>query len=232
MKLLVVEDDDRVMAALSSRLGSHGFDVICARTGTGALEMMRQDPQVVLLDLGLPDRDGFQVCALIRQVSQVPIIVTTARADLNSRVQGLNLGADDYLVKPYHLAELVARINAVSRRSAASPAGSAAWAERDAGTAIEVQVGDIQINPADRTVHSGGRAVPLSRREFELLEMLARHPGQVLRHEEILREVWRTTSPETRRTLHVLIASLRNKLGSPGAIESVHGVGYRLAGGG
>ena len=195
------------------------------------MTLLRHRPDVILLDLGLPDHDGFHVCEWIRRMSSTPIIMTTARASFESRVQGLNLGADDYLVKPYNLAELIARIQAVSRRYTSSGTAAAAAQDEEAGTEDQspVSVGDIHINVIQRLVEVNGRPVTLTRKEFDLLTMLARQPGVVLRHEQILSEIWRTTWPDTRRTLHVHVASLRQKLDSPGLIESVHGVGYRLA---
>jgi DNA-binding response OmpR family regulator len=227
----VVEDDERVMAALSTSLRRHGFEVLCSRSGAGALTLLRQGPDVILLDLGLPDHDGFHVCEWIRRMSSTPIIMTTARSSFDSRVQGLNLGADDYIVKPYNLAELIARIHAVSRRyGSTSPAGPVAAPEEEpAEDQTPVSVGDMRSDVHQRSVEIGGRTVTLTRKEFELLTMLARQPGVVLRHDQILSEIWRSTWPDTKRTLHVHVASLRQKLESPGLIESVHGVGYRLA---
>ncbi len=233
MKLLVVEDDDRVMAALRTVLGQHGFEVACARTGEQALELVGDSPDAVLLDLGLPDRDGFKVCAQIRRVSDVPIIVVTARADQQSRVHGLNLGADDYLVKPYSLAELVARIHAVTRRSRtpdaarAGPAGGDGTAPTPPGT---VQVfGPVCLDTPARVVTVDGRGVALTAKEFDVLALLARLPGVVFRREQIISEVWNTRWQGAGRTLEVHVGSLRHKLDAPGLIETVRGVGYRLA---
>jgi DNA-binding response OmpR family regulator len=217
MKLLVVEDDDRVMAALRAVLSQHGFEVACARTGEQALELTADRPDAVLLDLGLPDRDGFNVCAQIRRISAVPIIMVTARADPRSRVHGLNLGADDYLVKPYNVAELVARIHAVTRRARPDPAPPQA-----AGP------GALALDLESRTVTVAGRAVPLTAKEFDVLALLARRPGVVFRREQIMSEVWNTAWEGAGRTLEVHVGSLRQKLGVPGVIETVRGVGYRL----
>ncbi len=245
MRLLLVEDDERVMAALTASLQRHGFEVVRSRTGFGALEMLSLGPQVVLLDLGLPDCDGFEVCARIRRVSTVPIIVTTARGDAEARIRGLNLGADDYVVKPYNLQELIARIRAVSRRSTLTQAVNAANAAQAAGAGKEgggpgdepagtgaapLRIGAVHIDLRQRTIEVHGQPVSLTRKEFDLLALLARQPGEVLHHEQIIDELWHSTSAYTRRTLHVHVASLRQKLVSPGLIESVYGVGYRLAG--
>jgi len=231
MRLLLVEDDERVMAALTASLRRHGFEVIGSRTGAGALELLSRSPDVVLLDLGLPDSDGFQVCSRIRRVSSVPIIVTTARGDAGARVRGLNLGADDYVVKPYNLAELIARIRAVSRRSVLTQTAIAAQAEEAAERPAEPasrQVGAVHIDLQNRSIEVEGRSVTLTRKEFDLLALLARQPGAVLHHEQIIDELWHGATADTRRTLHVHVASLRQKLEAPGLIESVYGVGYRL----
>jgi DNA-binding response OmpR family regulator len=230
MRLLVVEDDNRVMAALRTVLARHGFEVACAGTGEQALEQLRDNPDVVLLDLGLPDQDGFKVCRRIRETSAVPVIVVTARGDFQSRVHGLNLGADDYLVKPYNAAELIARIHAVTRRSAA---GRAAPPDPEAaGTGApapgQLVFGPVRIDPGRREVTVDGRPVPLTRKEFDLLLLLARQPGVVYRREQIISEVWHTSWSGTGRTLEVHVASLRHKLGTPGLVETVRGVGYRL----
>jgi DNA-binding response OmpR family regulator len=128
MRLLIIEDDNRVLTALRVGLLRHGFDVVCAMTAAEGMDRLSQQPDVILLDLGLPDRDGLKVCARIRETHTVPVIMMTARADVRTKVHGLNLGADDYLVKPFDFAELIARIHAVSRR-----AHGAAPAERPAG---------------------------------------------------------------------------------------------------
>jgi DNA-binding response OmpR family regulator len=241
MRLLLVEDDDRVAAALSAVLARHGFDVVHARCGEEALRCLLPDGAappfgVVLLDLGLPDIDGFEVCGRIRRLTSTPVIMVTARADVRSRVHGLNLGADDYVVKPYDTAELLARIHAVSRRTAtAAGAGGAGdpGAGGDAGRARgadarELRLGPLTIETDTRRVTVRGEAVPLTRKEFDLLALLAQRPGVVFRREQIISEVWRTSWEGTGRTLEVHIASLRSKLGLPALIETVRGVGYRL----
>jgi len=220
MRVLVVEDDNRVMAALRAVLSRHGFEVSCARTGGQALEQLPDGPDVVLLDLGLPDQDGFTLCRRIRQASSVPIIVVTARADFQSRVHGLNIGADDYLVKPYNFAELIARIHAVTRRTA----GAAVPADGPDVT----EVGALRIDRTGYEVTVDGVPVTLTRKEFHMLLVLARRPGVVYRREQLFSEVWGTDWEGTGRTLEVHMASLRHKLGVAGLIETIRGVGYRL----
>ncbi|GAB2615448.1 response regulator transcription factor [Streptomyces capparidis] len=228
MRLLLVEDDDHVAAALSAVLGKHGFDVSHARNGEEALHALLpggEPYRVVLLDLGLPDQDGFEVCSRIRRRTSVPVIMVTARADVRSRIHGLNLGADDYIVKPYDTGELLARIHAVSRR--AEPAAenpAAAAGERGGG----IHLGRMSVDLATRSVTVDGSPVPLTRKEFDLLALLAQRPGVVFRREQIISEVWRTSWEGTGRTLEVHVASLRGKLGLPALIETVRGVGYRL----
>lgn len=229
MRLLLVEDDDHVAAALSAVLAKHGFDVVHARNGEEAIKAVlpatypHKPPfGVVLLDLGLPDQDGYQVCGKIRKLTSTPVIMVTARADVRSRIHGLNLGADDYVVKPYDTGELLARIHAVSRRTTTG---------EDAGTAAAedaLRLGPVTIELPTRRVSVDGTAVQLTRKEFDLLALLAQRPGVVFRREQIISEVWRTSWEGTGRTLEVHVASLRSKLRMPALIETVRGVGYRL----
>lgn len=227
MRLLLVEDDDRVAAALVAVLGRHGFQVRHARSGHEALDALvpdGSDPyRVVLLDLGLPDRDGFEVCSRIRAGSGVPVIMVTARADIRSRIHGLNLGADDYVVKPYDMGELLARIHAVARRG--TPRATEENGPEPAGPLASR---GIEIDRERRRVSVEGRDVPLTRKEFDLLALLAQSPGVVYRREQIFSEVWRSGWEGNGRTLEVHIGSLRTKLGLPGLVEAVRGVGYRL----
>jgi DNA-binding response OmpR family regulator len=229
VRLLLVEDDDHVAAALSALLGKHGFEVTHARSGAEALRALLPDGKepyrVVLLDLGLPDQDGFEVCSRIRLRTAVPVIMVTARADIRSRIHGLNLGADDYVVKPYDTGELLARIHAVSRRSETV---SESAQLPDEGLPQELVLGPVTLVPATRRVVVEGAAVALTRKEFDLLSLLAQRPGVVFRREQIISEVWRTSWEGTGRTLEVHVASLRSKLGLPALIETVRGVGYRL----
>jgi DNA-binding response OmpR family regulator len=227
MKLLVVEDDNRVMAALRAVLAHHGLDVACASTGEQALELVADAPDAVLLDVGLPDRDGFKVCAAIRKLSDVPIIMVTARSDTRSRVHGLNLGADDYIVKPYNVAELVARIHAVTRRRPAA-AASAAQQRDPSAEGGPLVFGNVAIDLLARIVTVDAEQLHLTVKEFDLLALLARRPGVVFRREQMMSEIWSTAWGGAARTLEVHIASLRQKLGVAGLIETVRGVGYRL----
>jgi DNA-binding response OmpR family regulator len=252
MRLLLVEDDERVAAALSAVLAKHGFDVVHACNGEEALRALLPDTGppfgVVLLDLGLPGQDGFDVCGRIRRLARVPVIMVTARSDVQSRIHGLNLGADDYIVKPYDIGELLARIHAVSRRTALNDNNPATGQSRangaNCGDGASVHhtvgaippygpgdalcLGPVAIELSTRQVAVDGTPVPLTRKEFDLLALLAGCPGIVFRREQIISEVWRTSWEGTGRTLEVHVASLRSKLGLPALIETVRGVGYRL----
>ncbi|MFH9617800.1 response regulator transcription factor [Streptomyces pratensis] len=225
MRLLLVEDDDHVAAALSAVLARHGFQVVHARNGEEALRALlpadKEPFGVVLLDLGLPDQDGYEVCGKIRKRSAIPVIMVTARSDVRSRIHGLNLGADDYVVKPYDTGELLARIHAVARRRTAG---------EDTGPTplAALRIGHVHIELPTRRVSVDGQEVQLTRKEFDLLALLAQRPGVVFRREQIISEVWRTSWEGTGRTLEVHVASLRSKLRLPALVETVRGVGYRL----
>ena len=213
--VLVVEDDDAIAVPLVAGLEREGFRVTRAATGAAALEA--EGAEVVLLDLGLPDIDGFEVCRRLRSRSQVPILVVSARGEEVNRVVGLELGADDYLVKPFGFRELVARIRAVTRRSTAAPAG---------GT--PQKIGALEIDRRTRRVRVGGEEIALTPKEFDLLACLAEEPGTVVTRHELLEDVWDPHWYGPTRTLDVHVASVRKKLGDPGWVETVRGVGFRL----
>jgi DNA-binding response OmpR family regulator len=212
---LVVEDEDAIAEPLAEGLRREGFEVERVATGGEALEA--PEPDVVLLDLRLPDLDGFEVCRQLRARSDVPIIVVSARGEEVDRVVGLELGADDYVVKPFGLRELIARIRAVSRRS---------QSRGDAASVIAV--GALRIDPRSRRVSLDGSEVQLTAKEFDLLALLARDPGVVVDRERILRDVWHTTWYGSSKTIDVHVAALRKKLGDPAWIETVRSVGLRL----
>lgn len=216
MRILLVDDDDRFADALTVALRRQGFEVRRAATGAAALAAPPAD--LVLLDLGLPDLDGIEVCRRLRAGGDVAIIAVTARGEERDRVLGLRTGADDYLVKPFGVAELAARIDAVMRRV------------RPVVRPVVVAAGGLRVDTARREVTAAdGSPVALTRKEFELLAALARQPGLVVTRERLLIEVWNNVWPGARRTLDVHIATLRAKLGDPALIRTVHGVGYRLA---
>jgi DNA-binding response OmpR family regulator len=240
MRVLLVEDDDRLGAALSDVLRVHGMVVDHVTSARQALERLTAETDAVVLDLGLPDRDGFEVCSRIRRTHDVPILIATARSDLTSRVHGLNLGADDYLVKPYDVRELMARLHAIGRRSRRpdpllpgadlpQPGEQVDPSVPPAPRPGTVTSGDVLIDVERRSVTRRGVPVQLTRKEFDLLALLARQPGVVFRREQIISEVWQSTWDGCHRTLEVHIAAVRAKTGTAALIETVRGVGYRLA---
>ncbi|MEQ1700999.1 MAG: response regulator transcription factor [Ilumatobacteraceae bacterium] len=216
MKILVVEDDPSISVPLAEGLRREGFDVQVAPTGTEALAASPVD--LVLLDLGLPDLEGRVVCQRMRARDATPIIVVTARGEEIDRVVLLELGADDYVVKPFGLRELVARIRAVLRRTSA--AGVVA-------PQPELSVGALHIDQRTRAVHFEGQLIALSPKEYDLLVFLAADPGAVRGREQLIREVWDENWWGSTKTLDVHIASLRKKL-RPELIETVRSVGYRI----
>jgi DNA-binding response OmpR family regulator len=216
-RLLVVEDDDAIGVPLEEGLEREGFAVDRVRTARDALAAAPVD--LVLLDLGLPDLEGTEVCRQMRARSLVPIIVLTARGDELDRVMLLELGADDYVIKPFGFRELVARIRAVMRRAAVAPAHDPEAPQR---------VGDLVIDRRTRRVEVGGRPVHLTPKEFDLLAKLAEDPGAVVRRDDIVTEVWDEHWWGPTKTLDVHISSLRRKLGDPISITGIRGVGYRL----
>ena len=228
--VLLVEDDDEIAEPLVKGLGREGFDVDRVATAAAALAAVLEPaagrtPGFVLLDLGLPDGSGMEVCRTIRGVSDVPVIIVTARGEEIDRVLGLELGADDYVVKPFGVRELAARIRAVLRRHrAASPEASST--ARPATSAQ--QVGSLAIDRRTRTVSVGGEVVDLAPKEFDLLAFLADDPGAVRTRTEILDAVWDTNWYGPTKTLDVHVGSLRRKLADPGIIETIRGVGFRL----
>jgi len=214
VEVLIVEDDDAIAEPLAKGLAREGFDVRRASDGAAALAAGPAD--LVLLDLGLPDMDGFDVCRALRSRSAVPIIVLSARGEEVDRVIGLELGADDYLVKPFGFRELLARIRAVTRRT-----------ERRVDAPL-IEVGELRIDLRGHHVTVAGSPVALTPKEYDLLCCLARDPGAVRSRGEILDEVWDPHWYGPTKTLDVHVASLRRKLGDPTMIETVRGVGYRL----
>lgn len=214
MHVLVVEDDAAIYEPLLAGLRRNGFDASHSINGTDAPRMVQEhDPDVMLLDLGLPDVDGLDVLRAVRRVSDVPIIIASARGDETDRIVGLELGADDYVVKPYSVRELSARIRAISRRRRN---------ERTAST------GRITVDRSRHEVQVDGRMVELTAKEFDLMVVLAEEPGRVVPRQELFSRVWDPVWVGSGKSLDVHIATLRRKLGDGSLIETVRGVGYRL----
>ncbi|WP_432034973.1 response regulator transcription factor [Streptomyces cucumeris] len=221
MHVLLVEDDNRLAAALTAALARLGHQVVRAGRADDALRL-KDGADFVLLDLGLPDMDGLEALRRLRRASAVPVIVVTARSEERDVLRGLRGGADDYLVKPFRTAELIARMEAVVRRgtrplTAPGPV---------------VVAGGVRIDLATRRLEVDGRPVTLTRREFDVLALLAREPGVVRSREEILDEVWGDLLLSASRSLDVHIAGIRAKTGCPGLVETLRGTGYRLGTGG
>jgi DNA-binding response OmpR family regulator len=216
VRVLVVEDDDAIGEPLVAGLRREGFDVTLVRTAAAAMAAPPAD--LVLLDLGLPDSRGFELCKRLRARSSVPIIIVTARDDETDRVVGLELGADDYVVKPFGFRELVARIRAVSRRSTSPPPHMLG----------PQMIGELEIDRRAHRVSLAGEEVALTPKEFDLLALLAVDPGAMVARRQILAVVWDPHWYGTSKTVDVHIASLRKKLGNAAWIETIKGVGFRL----
>jgi two-component system response regulator RegX3 len=222
--ILLVEDETSITEPLAEALRSEGFHTQVAGTVAEALELAHTEPDLVLLDVMLPDGSGFDVCRELRQRSRVPIIMLTARGEEADRVVGLELGADDYVVKPFSAREVVARIRAVLRRVNEPAVGE------DEGP---LEVGELRLDPSSRQVTHRGEALELSRKEFELLQLLMRNAGSVVTRERLLDEVWDTNWFGSTKTLDVHVSGIRRKLGDdpsePRYLHTVRGVGFRFA---
>jgi DNA-binding response OmpR family regulator len=220
--ILVIEDDPAIRAGVQRSMTERGHVVEVAATGMAGLELVVNDqPDVVLLDLGLPDVDGMTVLSMIRATSQVPVIVITARDDAATLVQALDAGADDYVTKPFGAEEVGARVRAVLRRSSSLSEGRE-----------PIRIGELVVDEASRTATLSGRSLDLARKEFEVLLALAQRPGEVVTKRELLAEVWRQAYGGSDRTVDVHLSWLRRKLGetaaSPRYLHRVRGVGVRL----
>ena len=218
-RVLVVEDDEEIAQALQRSLRLEGYEVRLAHDGVAALDQATAfNPDLVVLDLGLPGMDGIDVAKRLRGADDVPILMLTARDGVESRVEGLDAGADDYLVKPFERQELLARLRALLRRR--PPRGSAS-----------LVVGDLSLNPDTHEVHRGDRAVELTQREFELLEYLMRNERLVISRQKLLDEVWGYDPFSITNTIEVFVSNLRRKLeagGEPRLLHTVRGAGYVL----
>ncbi|WP_016882655.1 MULTISPECIES: response regulator transcription factor [unclassified Rhodococcus (in: high G+C Gram-positive bacteria)] len=216
MQIAVVEDDDGVGDALVEALATHGHEAVRMRRGSDLL-LGHRGMDAVILDLGLPDADGLQVLRQLRAVSDVPVVILTARDDERSVVRGLRGGADDYLVKPARLAELLARLDVVTQRRRATAASATQT----------VTEGDVVVDLAAREVEVGGAPVALTAKEFELLEVLVTRPGAAVSRQQLMDAVWGDAYVAISRTLDVHMTGLRAKLGRPGLISTIRGYGYR-----
>lgn len=220
MNILLVEDDKSIADSVVDGLGFAGIK--CSHVGTGKdalIEIAKNNFDLILLDLGLPDMDGQEVAKEVRKKMQIPIIILSARDSEVDRVLALELGADDYVVKPFGMRELVARIKAVIRRTGSS----------ENATSGEIQkIGSLSLDRRSQKVFLKTEEISLTAKEFELLSYLAKDPGAVYKRNDILTEVWDVNWYGSTKTLDAHVAAIRKKLGNPDWIESVRGVGFRM----
>lgn len=222
VKILAIEDEAQIRRFLQISLEAHGFRFIEARLGEDGLSRcVEEQPDLVILDLGLPDISGYEAIKRLREWSEIPIIVLSVHSDESEKVKALDLGANDYVTKPFGISELMARIRVLLRSG-----------QKDSPDEAGFRCGDLEVDFISRSVLVAGKEVHLSKKEYALLKLLVSHPGQMLTHEHILREIW---GPEHRSDTHylrVLMGHLRQKLGDepmrPRYIRTVQGVGYRL----
>ncbi len=227
-RILVVEDEESISQPFAEALRRAGFEAVVTGTAAGALALADSEaPDLVMLDLALPDGDGRDVCRELRRRSDVPIVMLTARGTEMDKIVGLELGADDYVVKPFSAAEVISRIRAVLRRAGARENGSRAELGKP------VSVGEVELDPSSRIARFRGAELELSRKEFDLLAVLMRNGGRVVTREDLMSEVWDTNWFGSTKTLDVHIGWLRRKLeddpADPTYIETVRGVGFRFA---
>lgn len=222
-KILVVDDEIYIVHILDFSLGMEGYEVLTALDGEQALEKARAEhPDLIVLDIMMPKLDGYAVCAELRRLANpVPILMLTAKGQVEDRVQGLDAGADDYLVKPFSTEELLARVRAMLRR-----------VQRQSKAISRLVLGDAQIDLVKQTASRGRRALHLTAKEFAMLRLMAQSPGEPISRERFLDAVWGYTAFPTTRTVDTHIASLRSKLerdpNAPRWLKTVHGVGYKL----
>jgi two-component system response regulator MprA len=216
LRVLIAEDDERLRAMVRRGLGYAGFEVLEAADGQDALrQALSVQPDLVVLDIAMPKLDGLAVCRALRASSSVPILLLTARGEISDRVTGLREGADDYLVKPFAFQELVARLEALARRSGLAIAEVLSFA-------------DVVLDTETGAVCRGDQPVELKPRERELLELLMRHPGQLLSSAMIWERLWGEDRSGESNALNVAFSGLRRKLGEPAVVATVRGLGYRL----
>ena len=223
--ILLVEDEESITTPLAEALEREGFEAKVAHTAAGAIDLGRRlRPDLVLLDLMLPDGSGFDVCRALRAASPVPIIILSARGEEADRVVGLELGADDYVVKPFSAREVVARIRAVLRRAGAP-------IDANGGP---IEIGGVRIDPSRRSATREGEPIELSRKEFDLLALLMQEAGTVVPRERLIDEVWDVNWFGSTKTLDVHVSGLRKKLGDdstqPRYLHTIRGVGFRFEG--
>ena len=216
-RIFIVDDEPGIVDFVEIGLAQEGIDVIAAGSAAAGLRAVRAErPDLVIVDVGLPDGNGFELVERIRAESDVPVIMLTARGEVEDRIRGLDLGADDYIAKPFHFAELLARVRAHLRRQRAA-----------AGDAPSIlRLADLSLDPRTRAVSRGGRSIELTAREFELLELFLHEAGRVLSKESILDRLWGYAFDDN--LVEVYVGYLRRKLGDPQLIHTLRGAGYIL----
>lgn len=222
-RILVVDDENGIVRGLQRSLSAHGYDVLTANNGAKALVVIEQQrPDLVLLDLGLPDMSGLEVCKQVRTQSSLPIIIISVKDREPDKVKALDLGADDYIVKPFGMNEVLARIRVALRHAASI----------SSGTEPCVAVGALQVDFAQRFVTVGGQEAKLTPTEYDLLKVLVKHRGKIMTHQMLLTQVWGTDNESQSHYLHVYIGQLRRKIESdpihPRFLVTIPGAGYRL----
>jgi DNA-binding response OmpR family regulator len=222
--LLMIDDDRKLVALVREYLEPHGFELRAAHDGNAGIAAIQADePALVILDVMLPGADGLEVCRRVREFSRVPVLMLTARGDDTDRIVGLELGADDYLPKPFNTRELLARIRAILRRSAGEP---------PAPDSAVLRAGPLAIDPASRTVAIGGRPVELTTAEFDILHALARSAGRVLSRDQLLEQVHGAGWAAYDRSIDVHVSRIRQKIGDdprrPALLKTIRGAGYQL----
>jgi two-component system, OmpR family, response regulator len=225
-KILIVEDDINLLEAIKYNLRKEGYDAVTAGDGERALEVARQEkPNLLILDIMLPKMNGFEVCRILRKEMTVPILMLTAKADETDKIVGLEIGADDYMTKPFSMRELIARVRAMLRRTK--------MAEALTGQAL-IKIGDLEVDTARHRASLGGVVLELSPKEFDLLAFLVKNKGLVLSREQLLEKVWGYDFAGDTRTVDVHIRWLRQKIeadpGQPKYLITVRGTGYKLEG--
>jgi DNA-binding response OmpR family regulator len=226
--ILLIEDEQAISEPLAAALAREGFEAVVAPTAAKGLELLEaRSPDLVLLDVMLPDGDGRDLLRQIRAASRLPVVMLTARGEEMDRVLGLELGADDYVTKPFSAAELIARVRAVLRRTEGAPAAG------DAGLSV-LEIGDVRMDVDTHLASRAGERLDLTVKEFEVLRVLLARAGKVVRRDDLIREVWDSSWFGPTKTLDVHISALRKKLGDDPAesryIHTVRGVGFRFAG--
>lgn len=226
-RILVVDDDPKILKALDQALTQEGYEVLKAEDGIEALRLAReQKPDLIVLDIMLPKMDGFEVCAQLRMTGNTPVLILSARGEEVDKVVGFNVGADDYLTKPFRLSELLLRVRAILRRTGGASVG--VEEERP------LQFRDLEINRSSRSVVVRGQPVELTPKEFDLLWLLASHPGHVFSREALLQRVWHSEYSGDEAALTVCVRRLREKIekdpGHPDLVKTIWGIGYKFEG--